>query len=88
MVSTSSVVGIAETPDGGGDWMATGSGAVANIGDAASLGSLSGQKLKAPIVGIVATTDGHGYWLVASDGGVFTFGDAAFHGSMGGKALA
>ena len=85
--ATSSVIGIAETPDGGGYWMAASNGSVANIGDAASLGSLNGQKLNAPIVGIVATPDGHGYWLVGSDGGVFAFGDAGFHGSMAGKTL-
>jgi len=83
----SPVVGVAETPDGGGYWLVTSTGAVANFGDAVSFGSLSGKKLNAPVVGIAGTPDGHGYWLVASDGGIFNFGDAALLGSMGGKPL-
>jgi parallel beta-helix repeat protein len=83
----SSAVGMAETPDAGGYWIVTSTGAIANFGDAANLGSLSGTALNAPIVGIAPTPTGHGFWLVASDGGIFTFGDAAFQGSMGGKHL-
>jgi hypothetical protein len=83
----SSAVGLAETPDAGGYWIVTGSGAIANFGDAANVGSLNGKALAAPVVGIAPTPTGHGYWLVASDGGVFSFGDALFHGSMGGKHL-
>ena len=83
----SSAVGMAETPDAGGYWIVTSTGAIANFGDAANLGSLSGKALAAPVVGITPTPTGHGYWLVASDGGVFSFGDAVFHGSMGGKHL-
>jgi parallel beta-helix repeat protein len=85
--SGSTVVGMAETPDAGGYWIATSAGGVANFGDAANLGSMSGARLNAPVVGIAPTPTGHGFWLVASDGGVFSFGDASFHGSMGGKHL-
>jgi len=81
------VVGIAETPDGGGYWEVASDGGVFNFGDAAFYGSMGGQHLNAPVVGIAATPDGQGYWLVASDGGVFRFGDAQFHGSMGGQHL-
>jgi Right handed beta helix region len=83
----SSAVAIAETPDAGGYWIATSTGAIANFGDAANLGSLSGTVLAAPIVGIAPTLTGNGFWLVASDGGVFSFGDAVFQGSMGGMHL-
>ncbi len=81
------VVGIAETPDGGGYWEVASDGGVFNFGNAAFYGSMGGQHLNAPVVGIAATPDGQGYWLVASDGGVFRFGDAQFHGSMGGQHL-
>ncbi len=81
------VVGIAETPDGGGYWLVGADGGVFNFGDAAFYGSMGGQHLNAPVVGIAATPDGQGYWLVAADGGVFRFGDAQFHGSMGGQHL-
>jgi protocatechuate 3,4-dioxygenase beta subunit len=81
------VVAAAPTPDGGGFWMATASGAVDAVGDAGSFGSLAGQPLAAPVVGLASTPDGKGYWLVASDGGVFAFGDAGYHGSTGALRL-
>ena len=77
----STVVGIAETRDGGGYWIVTHDGYVAACGDAPYLGGQT--TLNAPIVGIAATPGGGGYYLVASDGGVFTFGDARFQGSTG-----
>ncbi len=77
----SAVVGIAETQDGGGYWIATQDGYVAACGDAPYLGQQT--LLNAPVVGIAATPDGGGYYLVAADGGVFTFGDAQFRGSAG-----
>ncbi len=80
-------VAIAPTPDGGGYWVASSTGAVFPFGDAVSYGSMRGQPLDAPVVGMAATPDGKGYWLVASDGGVFSFGDASFRGSAGGLAL-
>ncbi len=78
---------MAATPDGGGYWIATSTGAVTPYGDAHLYGSMAGQHLNRPVVGITATPDGHGYWLTASDGGVFTFGDAGFFGSMAGHHL-
>ncbi len=81
------VVGIAETPDGGGYWLVGSDGGVFNYGDAHFFGSMGGQRLNQPVVGIAAAADGQGYWLVASDGGVFNFGSARFHGSMGGHHL-
>ena len=77
----STVVGIAETQDGGGYWIATQDGYVAACGDAPYLGQETA--LNAPVVGIAAAPDGGGYYLVAADGGVFSFGDAQFRGSTG-----
>jgi hypothetical protein len=87
VTSAAQAVGIAETSDAGGYWLATNTGDIAAFGDAANVGSMAGIKLDAPVVGIAATPDGHGYWLVASDGGIFNFGDATYFGSMGGKPL-
>ncbi len=81
------VVGIAETPDGGGYWMAAADGGVFNFGDAAMYGSI-GRPLVEPVVAIARTPSGHGYWMVAADGGVFNYGDAHFYGSTGGIHLA
>ncbi|HEX4433639.1 MAG TPA: hypothetical protein VH012_02340 [Acidimicrobiales bacterium] len=81
------VVGMAETPDGGGYWLIASDGGIFSFGDARFYGSVGGQHLNAPVVGIASTPDGQGYWLVASDGGVFAFGDARFAGSMGGQHL-
>jgi len=79
-------VGIASTPDGMGYWLVTSTGQVLNLGDALSLGQLSGGSVN-NIVSIVPTSDGKGYWLVASDGGIFAFGDAAFIGSLPGLGI-
>jgi YVTN family beta-propeller protein len=81
------IVGIAETPDGGGYWLVASDGGVFAYGDAGFYGSEGGTVLNQPIVGIAPTPDGHGYWLVASDGGLFAFGDAGFYGSEGGMSL-
>ena len=82
-------VGVAETNDGGGYWVATSNGTVVAVGDASALGTLPSEHVKVgDIVGIAAAPTGYGYWLVGADGGVFTFGAAAFHGSMGGHHLA
>ncbi len=82
-------VGIASTPDGGGYWIASRTGAVSAHGGAVNYGSLETLGIAAdkPITQLVSTADGHGYWLVASDGGIFAFGDAQFFGSMGGRTL-
>ena len=79
-------VGIASTPDGKGYWLVTSTGQVLNLGDAPSLGQLSGTSVN-DIVSVVPTSDGKGYWLVASDGGIFSFGDAAFIGSLPGLGI-
>ena len=80
---TSTVTGIASTPDGQGYWLCDQKGAVFAFGDAPYEGTLKtiGVTPVKPIVGIASTGDGKGYWLVASDGGVFAFGDARFYGN-------
>jgi hypothetical protein len=81
----STVVGIADTPDDGGYWIANNAGQIAACGDAAFMGQPT--SLNKPIVGIAATPDGGGYYEVASDGGIFAYGDAVFQGSTGSIAL-
>src|SRR5580692_2673268 len=77
------MVGMAQTPDGGGYWEVAADGGIFSYGDATFHGSTGGLHLNAPIVGAAATSDGGGYWLVASDGGIFNYGDAGFFGSAG-----
>jgi hypothetical protein len=77
------IVGIAQTGDDGGYWLAASDGGIFNYGDAGFFGSAGAIKLNKPIVGIAPTLDGKGYWLVATDGGIFTYGDAQFFGSTG-----
>src|SRR5579871_3511291 len=69
--------------------LTTADGSVVAIGDGASLGGMSGQRLNAPIVGISGgiLSGSLGYWLASADGGVFSFGVASFFGSMGGQPL-
>jgi len=81
------VVGMAQTPDGGGYWMVASDGGIFSFGDAQFYGSTGAITLNKPIVGMAATPDGKGYWLVASDGGIFAFGDAQFYGSTGAISL-
>jgi hypothetical protein len=83
----SSVVGMADTPDGAGYWLVAGDGGVFAFGDARFHGSLSGQSLQRDVVGIATTPDGDGYWEAGADGGVFAFGDAGFLGSLGSAQL-
>ncbi len=80
---STSWIGIAATPDGGGYWVASNKGDVEPFGDAASHGDMAGRTLNQPVVGMAATPDGGGYWLDAADGGIFTFGNARFWGSTG-----
>ncbi len=82
------VVGMADTPSGGGYWLVASDGGIFDFGDARFYGSTGGVPLVRPVVGMAATPDGGGYWLVASDGGIFAFGDAHFYGSTGGIHLA
>ncbi len=85
-VSTS-WIGIAALPDGGGYWVTSNKGAVEPFGNAVSHGDIAGITLNQPIVGMAATPDGGGYWLDAADGGIFTFGNARFWGSTGSLRL-
>jgi len=85
--ATSTVVGVAEVPGGGGYWEVTAAGTVLAFGDAETFPTLPASTFGSPVVGIAATPEGQGYWLVTANGGVFTFGDAQFYGSMGGKPL-
>ena len=55
--STSPVVGMADTPDGGGYWEVASDGGIFAFGDAAFYGSMGGRPLTAPIVGMAATPD-------------------------------
>ncbi len=77
------MVGMADTPGGGGYWEVGSDGGIFSFGNASFHGSTGSLHLNAPIVGMAATPDGGGYWLVASDGGVFSYGDAGFYGSAG-----
>jgi len=84
---STSWIGIAATPDGGGYWVASNKGDVEPFGNAASHGDMAGRTLNQPVVGMAATPDGDGYWLDAADGGIFTFGNARFWGSTGSQHL-
>jgi IPT/TIG domain len=81
--TSTSWIGIAATPDGGGYLVASNTGRVEPFGDAVWRGDVAGSTLNQPIVGMAATPNGGGYWLDASDGGIFTFGNAQFWGSTG-----
>jgi hypothetical protein len=50
----SNIVGVAPTPDGGGYWLVASGGGVFSFG-APPDGSMSGQKLGAPVVGMAGT---------------------------------
>jgi hypothetical protein len=81
------VVGMAQTPDGGGYWLVASDGGIFTFGDARFFGSTGAIAFNRPIVGMATTPSGRGYWLVASDGGIFTFGDAVYYGSTGALRL-
>jgi hypothetical protein len=53
-------VGIADTRDGNGYWLAGRDGSVFSFGDAHSYGSLVGRHLAGPVVAIAAVPDGTG----------------------------
>ena len=82
------IVGIQETPDGGGYWLVGAGGAVFTFGDADFFGALAGKSLPARIVGMTITPDGGGYWLVGANGSVYPFGNAVGQGSLAGHSLA
>jgi plastocyanin len=88
------IVGIANTADGQGYFMAASDGGVFTFGNAAFQGSLGALKLNSPITGISVALDAPGnnganpaYRLTAADGGVFDFGGAPFLGSAAGTRL-
>jgi hypothetical protein len=83
------VVGVAQTPSGGGYWLTDTAGRVFRSGNAGNYGSIPSKhiKLQSPISGIAATPSGNGFWLVSVKGGVFTFGGARFKGSMAGRTM-
>ena len=81
--TSTSWIGIAATPDGGGYWVTSSRGVVEPFGDAAPYGDMTGKTLNQPVVGMAATPNGEGYWLDAADGGMFNFGNARFWGSTG-----
>ena len=77
------IVGLVQTADAQGYWLAGADGGIFTYGGAQFYGSTGALRLNQPIVGMASTSDSRGYWLVASDGGVFAFGDAPFYGSTG-----
>jgi hypothetical protein len=79
------VVGLADTPDGAGYWIASSTGAIAACGDARVFSSVTTPR--APIVAIAAAPVGQGYWLADSKGDVYAFGSAVDHGGIGNVAL-
>jgi hypothetical protein len=82
----SPIVGIAQTGNNGGYWLAAADGGVFTFGPSATFhGSAGGLALNKPIVGIAAPpaeSGLDGYWLVATDGGIFSYG-LPFYGSTG-----
>jgi glycoside hydrolase-like protein len=74
---SSSVTGMAATPDGLGYWLVTRAGRVFSFGDAAALPAVrhSGR-----IVGIVAAPGG-GYWLYSAGGNVYATQGAKSYGA-------
>lgn len=77
LLPSGTVVGMANTTDGKGYWIASSTGAVAACGDAQPYGD--GQPGTAAITG---TPDGNGYWLVTGSGQVQPFGSAPDEGSI------
>ena len=76
-----SVVGMAETSDGGGYWVADRYGSIAACGDAPSFG-YGPFNANDPITGISSAPSGDGYWLATSSGAVYSFGSAMYHGGI------
>jgi hypothetical protein len=76
-VRTTSIVGMASTPDGRGYWLASSSGRAYAFGDAPKLrASAQGHR----IAGIVADPRG-GYWLFTASGNVYRSSGAGWFGS-------
>lgn len=83
-VRTSSIVGMAATPDGRGYWLASSSGRTYAFGDAAKGGTNADSQR---VAGIVADPRG-GYWLYTKSGSVYGgAGAAAFGSASGGRIV-
>lgn len=82
-------VGMAQTGDGNGYWIASANGQVSACGDAAVLGHAptATSNPGTAIAAIASTPDGRGFWEVTAAGTVYPFGDAAFHGDLAGTRL-
>ena len=87
LLTASSAVSMAPTPDGGGYWLTTQKGNVYPFGDARFFGSKAGAVLPGPVVSMAPSPDGGGYWLTTQKGNVYPFGDARFFGSKAGAVL-
>jgi hypothetical protein len=81
-----SLTGVDGSPSATNFWLASSSGQVWAMGNAAVYGGLTSAPTS-PVVGIAPTVNKQGYWLVASDGGIFSFGNAHFFGSTGSLVL-
>ncbi|MDE3207147.1 MAG: hypothetical protein KGQ66_23330 [Acidobacteriota bacterium] len=71
------VVGMADTADGGGYWIASSTGLVSACGDAPSFGNGP-----AGVAAITAAPSGDGYWLATTGGQVSAYGSAVDHGGL------
>ncbi len=81
-VRTSSIVGMASTPDGRGYWVVNSSGRTYDFGDAAKVGANAHHQ---PVAGIAADPRG-GFWLFTSTGSVYRSAGAGLFGSVRGAA--
>ena len=84
---TAPIIGIANTNDQRGYWMAGSDGNVYPFGDAGKFGSLVSKHItpSAPITAIAGNPASTGYWLVASDGTVYAFGAASVEAAHSGQ---
>jgi hypothetical protein len=73
--SSSKIVGITASPDGGYSLLSE-SGGVYAYGSAGFYSSPAATGASSDDVAIQYTSDGKGYWVLQSDGGVLAFGDA------------
>ena len=73
---------MAATPDGGGYYLVSSTGAVYAFGDARYQGGANTlARINAPIVGMSVDSATGGYWEAGSDGGIYAYG-APFHLSL------
>ncbi|HWE57212.1 MAG TPA: fibronectin type III domain-containing protein [Acidimicrobiales bacterium] len=71
------VVGMAETSDGNGYWIASSTGTVAACGDAPFFGNGPSG-----VAAITSAPVGNGYWLVTKSGAIRAYGSAINHGGL------